>query len=79
MLGYRDILKLLTKQDYLSSRREFYLDPQIPKEVEETWKLCGMSREDMIRLHREGVISFQTKAETRKQLEAVIKKLEAQS
>lgn len=52
---------------------------KIPKEVMDYWSRCGMTKQDVLELHRQGIISFKTKAETRKELEALIKKLDGHS
>lgn len=55
------------------------MDPNIPKEVEAYYKLCGMTRQEMIELESRGIISFKTQAEKIIECEALIKKIESQS
>ena len=52
---------------------------KIPKEVTDYWKLCGMTKQDVLELHAQGIISFKANAETRKELEAIIKEFDGQS
>ena len=52
---------------------------KIPKEVMDYWHRCGMTKQDVLDLHAQGIISLKTKEETRKELEALIKELDGHS